>query len=65
MSEDRNWFITERSEALASLILTSRIDLSVRSKNPQDDGVDFVVASLSPYLFTLAGGPCESAWRCA
>jgi hypothetical protein len=44
MPEDRNWFITERSEALASLMLTSRSDLSVRSENPQDDGVDFVVA---------------------
>jgi hypothetical protein len=44
MPEDRNWFITERSEALASLMLTSRTDLSVRSENPRDDGVDFVVA---------------------
>jgi hypothetical protein len=44
MPEDRNWFISERSEALASLMLTSRSDLSVRSEKPQDDGVDFVVA---------------------
>ena len=44
MPDDRNWFITERSEALASLMLTSRSDLSVRTENPQDDGVDFVVA---------------------
>jgi hypothetical protein len=45
MPEDnRNWFISERSEALASLLLTSRPDLSVRKENNQDDGVDFVVA---------------------
>ena len=48
MPEDRDWFITERSEALASLILTSRSDLNVRSENKQDDGVDFVVALKEP-----------------
>lgn len=45
MQEDnRNWFIAERSEALASLLLTSRTDLSIRKENKQDGGVDFVVA---------------------
>jgi len=41
---DRNWFITERSEALASLMLTSRSDVAVESENKKDDGADFVVA---------------------
>ena len=41
-NEDRNWFITERSEALASLMLTSRSDVTVESENKKDDGVDFV-----------------------
>lgn len=40
---DQNWFIEERSDALASLMLTSRPDLSVRRENKQDDGVDLVV----------------------
>jgi hypothetical protein len=44
MPEDnRNWFIRERSDALASLILTSRPDVSVQGKDNLDDGVDLVV----------------------
>jgi hypothetical protein len=41
---DRNWFVTERSDALASLMLTSRPDVVVKSENRQDDGVDIVAA---------------------
>jgi hypothetical protein len=44
MSVDRNWFIHERSEALATLLLTSRSDLIVEGNRKQDDGVDFYVA---------------------
>lgn len=44
MTDDHNWFITERSEALASLMLTSRDDVSLRSERTQDHGVDFFVA---------------------
>lgn len=43
-NDDRNWFITERSEALASLMLTSRADVTVTSESRKDDGVDLVVA---------------------
>ena len=32
MPEDRNWFITERSEALATLMLTSRSDLMCEAR---------------------------------
>jgi len=48
MPEDRNWFITERSEALASLMLTSRDDVSLRTEREQNGGVDFVVALKEP-----------------
>ena len=48
MPEDRNWFIAERSEAMASLMLTSRNDVSLRAEKTQDDGVDFVVALKEP-----------------
>lgn len=41
--QNRNWFISERSDALASLMLTSNPDLSIRRENEQDDGVDLVV----------------------
>ena len=37
------WFVTERSEALASLLLTSRNDVRVRSKQERDDGADCLV----------------------
>ena len=38
------WFVVERSEALAGLLLTSRNDVRIQSKKRQDDGVDFLVA---------------------
>jgi hypothetical protein len=43
-SEKVPWFVVERSEALAALLLTSRSDVEVRSKKRQDDGVDFLLA---------------------
>jgi hypothetical protein len=38
------WFVGERSEALAGLLLTSRKDVIVLSEEKQDDGVDFLAA---------------------
>ena len=38
-----SWFVAERSEALAGLLLTSRSDVRVRSERKLDDGVDFFV----------------------
>lgn len=40
---NRDWFIAQRSEALASLILTGRPDLNVRTEKEEEDGVDFLV----------------------
>lgn len=37
------WFVTERSEAIAGLLLTSRQDVSVRTERKRDDGVDLLV----------------------
>jgi hypothetical protein len=44
MTNDRNWFLAERSEALASLMLTSRPDVSVERETQHGDGVDLVVS---------------------
>lgn len=37
------WFVLERSEALAGLLLTSRPDVHVHQEHKRDDGVDFWV----------------------
>ena len=37
------WFVAERSEAIAGLLLTSREDVSVRHEKRGDRGVDFVI----------------------
>jgi len=37
------WFVADRSEALAGLLLTSRGDVRVRKERKHDDGVDFLV----------------------
>jgi hypothetical protein len=37
------WFIAERSEALAGLLLTSRDDVHIRNERQRDGGLDFVV----------------------
>ena len=42
--EKAPWFVVERSEALAGLLLTSRNDVRIQSEKKQDDGVDFLVA---------------------
>ena len=57
-SEDDRWFVAERGEALAGLLLTSRGDVRIQSKKATGDGVDFLVAvdegeSLSTGLFVV------------
>lgn len=42
-ADNREWFIRERSEALASLFLTSRKDVHVRSEEGRDNGADLFV----------------------
>lgn len=37
------WFVAERSEALAGLLLTSRKDVRVRDERKHDSGLDFLV----------------------
>lgn len=37
------WFVAERSEALAGVLLTSRRDVRVRSERKHDSGPDFLV----------------------
>lgn len=52
------WFVVERSEALAGLLLTSRDDVQVQNERKLDDGVDFLVGintgeQLSTRLFVV------------
>jgi Domain of unknown function (DUF4365) len=52
------WFVRERSEALAGLLLTSRDDVRVQNERKLDDGVDFLVGintgeQLSTRLFVV------------
>jgi hypothetical protein len=52
------WFVVERSEALAGLLLTSRDDVRVEKERKLDDGVDFMVGintgeQLSTRLFVV------------
>lgn len=42
-NEKDPWFVVERSEALAGLLLTSRKDVKVRSERKTDEGVDLLV----------------------
>ena len=37
------WFVEERSEALAGLLLTSRKDVRVRDERKHESGLDFLV----------------------
>ncbi|SIO58309.1 protein of unknown function [Singulisphaera sp. GP187] len=37
------WFVAERSEALAGLLLTSRKDVRIRQERKLDTGLDFIV----------------------
>ena len=38
------WFVIDRSEALAKLLLTSREDVQIQSQHKHDAGVDLLVA---------------------
>jgi hypothetical protein len=42
-TEKLPWFVLERSELLAKLLLTERPDIRILSRQERDDGVDFVV----------------------
>ena len=37
------WFVAERSEALAGVLLTSRKDVGIRGERKHDGGLDFLV----------------------
>lgn len=43
MPNENKWFVRERSEALASLLLTARDDVIVRSERERDCGADLIV----------------------
>ncbi len=52
------WFVEERSEALAGVLLTSRKDVLVRDERKNDSGLDFLVEietsdPLSTQLFVV------------
>jgi len=52
------WFVEERSEALAGVLLTSRKDVRVRDERKHDGGLDFLVEietgdPLSAQLFVV------------
>jgi hypothetical protein len=42
-STNEPWFVAERSEALAGVLLTSREDVRVRDERKRDSGLDFLV----------------------
>jgi hypothetical protein len=42
-STNEPWFVAERSEALAGVLLTSRKDVRVRDERRHDRGLDFLV----------------------
>lgn len=42
-STNEPWFVSERSEALAGVLLTSRKDVCIRDERKHDSGLDFLV----------------------
>lgn len=42
-SDQKKWFIQERSEALAALLLTERPEFTLVKEQPSDNGADFIV----------------------
>ena len=57
-STNEPWFVVERSEALAGVLLTSREDVRVRDERKRASGLDFLVEidagdPLSTQLFVL------------
>ena len=47
-TENEPWFVIERSEALAGLLLTSRKDVHIRNERRHDSGLDFWVEIETP-----------------
>ena len=41
-STNEPWFVAERSEALAGVLLTSRKDVRIRDERKHDSGLDFL-----------------------
>jgi hypothetical protein len=58
-STNEPWFVAERSEALAGLLLTSRKDVRVRDERKHDSGLDFLleISTVDP-LSTRLGAVC-------
>jgi hypothetical protein len=57
-STNEPWFVAERSEALAGVLLTSREDVRVRDERKRESGLDFLVEidtgdPLSTQLFVV------------
>jgi hypothetical protein len=57
-STNEPWFVAERSEALAGVLLTSRKDVRIRDERKDDSGLDFLVQidtgdPLSTQLFVV------------
>jgi hypothetical protein len=57
-STNEPWFVAERSEALAGVLLTSRKGVRVRNERSRDNGLDFLVEidtddPLSTQLFVV------------
>jgi len=57
-STNEPWFVAERSEALAGVLLTSRKDVRIRDERKHDGGLDFLVEihtgdPLSTQLFVV------------
>jgi hypothetical protein len=63
------WYVLDRSEALAGLLLTSRQDVRVVSEQKKDDGVDFLVevgaheGPPSQLLVVQVKGTSTSDWK--
>lgn len=59
MATQSDWFVRERSEAVASLLLTNREDVTVLREDPRDTGADLLVQlkedtnKLSTMLFVV------------
>ena len=52
-STNEPWFVAERSEALAGVLLTSHGDVRVRDERKRDGGLDFLVEMLSWFSHPL------------
>src|ERR687886_2680158 len=71
-STDEPWFVAERSEALAGVLLTSRKDVRIRDERKHDGGLDFLAEidtgdplSTRPFVVQVKGTTSSSPddWR--